>query len=105
MMAGAGAGLCQVIATNPMEIVKIRCQMQALLPVEQRQTTMEVVQGLGIKGMYQGTLATLSRDIPFSLIFFPLYANLKKAFADSKGENRSVDALVLPRKHTHTQPR
>jgi hypothetical protein len=38
--------------------------------------------------MYQGTLATLSRDIPFSLIFFPLYANLKKAFADTKGENR-----------------
>lgn len=48
----------------------------------------QVVKGLGISGMYQGTLATLSRDIPFSLIFFPLYANLKKVFADKKGENR-----------------
>ena len=42
MMAGAGAGFCQVVATNPMELVKIRMQMQALLPPEQRQTTMQV---------------------------------------------------------------
>jgi hypothetical protein len=44
-----------VIATNPMEIVKIRMQMQALLPVEQRQGTMEVVRSLGLKGMYVNT--------------------------------------------------
>ena len=31
-----------MVATNPMEIVKIRMQMQALLPPEQRQTTMQV---------------------------------------------------------------
>lgn len=105
-----------MVATNPMEIVKIRCQMQALKPVAERQTTMQVgrdppttaqppthlllgltagamsrsiqvVRELGLAGMYQGTLATLSRDIPFSLIFFPLYANLKKAFADKNGDN------------------
>lgn len=31
-----GAGFCQVIATNPMEITKIRMQVQATLPKEQR---------------------------------------------------------------------
>ena len=31
-----GAGFCQVIATNPMEITKIRMQVQATLPPEQR---------------------------------------------------------------------
>jgi solute carrier family 25 aspartate/glutamate transporter 12/13 len=94
MAAGAGAGLCQVIATNPMEITKIRMQMQATLPVEQRQTTMQVVNGLGIRGLYQGSLSTLSRDIPFSLIFFPAYANIKKYFADDKGNN-SIGSLLL----------
>lgn len=53
-----------------------------------------MVKGLGVRGMYQGTFATLSRDIPFSLIFFPLYANLKRAFADGKGENRCVAVHV-----------
>lgn len=94
MMAGAGAGLCQVVATNPMEIVKIRMQMQALLPAAERQGTMDVVRGLGLRGMYQGTTATLSRDIPFSLIFFPLYANLKRAFADKTTGDNSIVSLL-----------
>jgi hypothetical protein len=41
-----------VIATNPMEITKIRMQMQALLPEVERQTTMQVVRQMGIKGKY-----------------------------------------------------
>ena len=31
-----GAGFCQCIATNPMEITKIRMQVQATLPKEER---------------------------------------------------------------------
>jgi solute carrier family 25 aspartate/glutamate transporter 12/13 len=78
VLAGGGAGFCQVIATNPMEIVKIRMQMQALLPIAERQSTIEVVKSLGIRGLYMGTLATLARDVPFSILFFPAYANIKK---------------------------
>ena len=43
ILAGAGAGFCQVIATNPMEITKIRMQMQATLPIAERQSTIQVV--------------------------------------------------------------
>ncbi len=44
ILAGAGAGFVQVIATNPMEITKIRMQMQATLPIAERQSTIQVVQ-------------------------------------------------------------
>lgn len=77
-----------------MEIVKIRMQMQALLPVEARQTTVEVIKGLGLKGLYQGTAATLSRDVPFSVLFFPGYANIKAMMADKDGNNSMVSNLV-----------
>jgi hypothetical protein len=70
-----------------MEITKIRMQMQATLPAAERKTTIEVVKSLGVRGMYSGTLATLARDVPFSLLFFPGYANLKTLLADEKGEN------------------
>lgn len=83
-----------VVATNPMEIVKIRMQMQALLPAAERQSTVQVVKGLGLKGLYQGTAATLSRDVPFSILFFPGYANLKASMADEKGNNTMVSNLV-----------
>lgn len=94
MVAGASAGICQVIATNPMEITKIRLQMQATLPIAERQTMLQVVSSLGIRGMYTGTPATLARDVPFSLIFFPGYANIKALLADDKGNNSMASILA-----------
>jgi len=94
MLAGASAGSCQVVATTPMELVKIRMQMQATLPVAERQSTVEVVRNLGIKGCYKGFAATLLRDVPFSFIYFPLYANIKKMMADSKGDTSMGSILT-----------
>lgn len=77
-----------------MEIVKIRMQMQALLPAAERQGTIDVIKGLGLKGLYQGTAATLSRDVPFSVLFFPGYANLKALMADKDGNNSMASNLI-----------
>jgi hypothetical protein len=94
VISGASAGFFQVIATNPMEITKIRLQMQSTLPAAERLNTMQVVKSLGLRGMYQGTLATLSRDVPYSILFFPLYANVKLAMADSNGHNSLGSVLT-----------
>jgi len=85
-LAGAGAGFFQVIATNPMEISKIRLQMQATLPKAEQLTAMQVVKGLGLRGLYRGAPATLARDVPYSLLFFPGYSNLRAVFEDEDGE-------------------
>ncbi|KAK5816349.1 mitochondrial carrier domain-containing protein [Linnemannia elongata] len=89
MLAGATAGFCQVIATNPMEIVKIQMQVagaQKLAPGEQRPTAMGIVRSLGLRGLYRGTPATLMRDVPFSILFFPLNSFLKLQGADEDGK-------------------
>ncbi len=36
-----------------------------------------LVRQLGVTGMYTGVLATLARDVPFSMIYFSLYAQTK----------------------------
>ncbi|WLF79159.1 mitochondrial aspartate-glutamate transporter agc1 [Lodderomyces elongisporus] len=86
ILAGSSAGACQVIFTNPLEIVKIRLQMQGNtkslskpgeIPVKHL-TASQIVRQLGIKGLYKGASACLLRDVPFSAIYFPTYANLKK---------------------------
>ncbi|CAK7892760.1 mitochondrial aspartate-glutamate transporter Agc1p [[Candida] anglica] len=90
ILAGMCAGACQVIFTNPLEIVKIRLQMQGNntkvvnaggpsneIPLK-RLTAGKIVKQLGIKGLYKGASACLLRDVPFSAIYFPTYANLKK---------------------------
>lgn len=84
--AGSSAGACQVIFTNPLEIVKIRLQMQGgassktLNPGEiphKRLTAGQIIRQLGLKGLYKGASACLLRDVPFSAIYFPTYANIK----------------------------
>lgn len=86
ILAGSSAGACQVIFTNPLEIVKIRLQMQGgssskqLAPGEiphKRLSAGQIIKQLGVKGLYKGSSACLLRDVPFSAIYFPTYANLK----------------------------
>ncbi|OAX44927.1 mitochondrial carrier [Rhizopogon vinicolor AM-OR11-026] len=81
LAAGGMAGGCQVIFTNPLEIVKIRLQVQgeaAKLEGAVRKGAVHIVRQLGIVGLYKGASACLLRDIPFSAIYFTAYSHLKK---------------------------
>lgn len=90
MLSGALAGLAQVIATNPMETVKIRMQLATAGATKMsKASTLDVVKELGLRGMYRGSLATLSRDIPFSMIFFQLSSSLKGYFRNSETKTTS----------------
>ncbi|KAF3816490.1 hypothetical protein GH733_014663, partial [Mirounga leonina] len=101
MLAGCGAGICQVVVTCPMEMLKIQLQDAGRLAVHQGSASAhsssrsyttgsasahkrpsasliawELLRTQGLAGLYKGLGATLLRDIPFSIIYFPLFANL-----------------------------
>uniref|UniRef100_A0A8C5MZK4 Mitochondrial glutamate carrier 1 n=1 Tax=Leptobrachium leishanense TaxID=445787 RepID=A0A8C5MZK4_9ANUR len=98
MLAGCGAGTCQVIVTTPMEMLKIQLQDAGRLAAQKKlmaaqansvvtesvprptamQISRELLRSKGIAGLYKGLGATLLRDVPFSMIYFPLFANLNK---------------------------
>ncbi|TFK56855.1 mitochondrial carrier [Heliocybe sulcata] len=81
LIAGGSAGGCQVIFTNPLEIVKIRLQVQGEAAKAEGaipRGAVHIVRSLGLFGLYKGASACLLRDIPFSAIYFPAYSHLKK---------------------------
>ncbi|KAJ3750829.1 mitochondrial carrier domain-containing protein [Lentinula detonsa] len=80
LVAGGTAGGCQVIFTNPLEIVKIRLQVQGEAAKAEGAVprgAMHIIRQLGLVGLYKGASACLLRDIPFSAIYFPAYGHLK----------------------------
>ncbi|XP_068133367.1 mitochondrial glutamate carrier 2 isoform X2 [Hyperolius riggenbachi] len=97
MLAGCGAGTCQVVVTSPMEMLKIQLQDAGRLATRQtiagdgsgtvsqtiqKPSALRIARNLlrtqGISGVYTGLGATLLRDVPFSVIYFPLFANINK---------------------------
>jgi len=93
MAAGGCAGMCQIIITTPMELLKIQlqdagrvaAQMKAagqstehLPKISALSVTRQLVAEKGILGLYKGTQATMLRDVSFSMVYFPLFANLNK---------------------------
>ncbi|KZF25004.1 putative mitochondrial carrier protein [Xylona heveae TC161] len=98
VLAGGCAGGSQVIFTNPLEIVKIRLQVQgeALKSSENapRRSAMWIVKNLGILGLYRGASACLARDVPFSAIYFPTYNHLKRDYF-GESPNKRLGILQL----------
>ncbi|KAJ8012777.1 hypothetical protein DPEC_G00046400 [Dallia pectoralis] len=94
ILAGGAAGGSQVIFTNPLEIVKIRLQVAGEITTSRRVGALSVVRDLGLFGLYKGAKACFLRDIPFSAIYFPVYAHTKAEFADAQGRIGPLQLLT-----------
>lgn len=85
------------IFTNPLEIVKIRLQVQGEavkkgLENAPKRSAMWIIRNLGLVGLYKGASACLLRDVPFSAIYFPTYNHLKR---DMFGESQTKKLGIL----------
>jgi solute carrier family 25 (mitochondrial aspartate/glutamate transporter), member 12/13 len=88
------------VFTNPLEIVKIRLQVQGELTKKAeaavpKRGALWIVKNLGLVGLYKGASACLLRDVPFSAIYFPAYSHLKRdVFGESPQKKLGVLQLL-----------
>jgi len=104
MVSGGCAGACQLLVTNPLEIVKIRMQMQGetarLYDIPKglglhQMSFSEIVADLGASGLYKGAAACLLRDIPFGAIYFPAYAACMDYLVNRDGSAGASSSNIL----------
>eukprot|EP00532_Pseudo-nitzschia_australis_P002421 CAMPEP_0168183150 /NCGR_PEP_ID=MMETSP0139_2-20121125/12335_1 /TAXON_ID=44445 /ORGANISM="Pseudo-nitzschia australis, Strain 10249 10 AB" /LENGTH=822 /DNA_ID=CAMNT_0008104251 /DNA_START=70 /DNA_END=2538 /DNA_ORIENTATION=+ len=109
IISGGCAGACQLLVTNPLEIVKIRMQMQGEtarifqgkgfevpkgLGLHYMSFT-QIIQGFGMTGLYKGAAACLMRDIPFGAIYFPAYAACMDYLVNREGSTGASSSSIL----------
>ena len=72
---------CLLLTGLLLQVTKLRIQLHmAANPTSAVPSALGMARSLGIRGLYQGLPLTLSRDVPYCLIFFPMYANVKVTF-------------------------
>jgi len=90
ILSGCATGASQVVFTAPMEMAKIRMQLQSHpnFTSGPKIKTMTLINEIGYLGLYRGGVACLYRDVAFSGIFFPSFAYLKtKIIKDRKNDS------------------
>ena len=71
LLAGVVAGVATLLATQPMEVLRLRAA------AGDKRGMVAQVREMGIAGIFGNAEATLLRDIPFSALYFPLYCKCK----------------------------
>lgn len=80
---------CAVLA--PAEIVKQRAQVNS--EQNSRQILHDLIKGRDVKGLWQGYLGLLGRNVPVTAIQFVLYENFKGRYRERKVANRTNEML------------
>ncbi|XP_063696419.1 mitochondrial glutamate carrier 1-like isoform X2 [Culicoides brevitarsis] len=95
MLSGGLAGLCQIVVTTPMELLKIqmqdagRTQGKNSSKISASSIALSLFREKGLAGLYKGTGATMLRDVSFSVVYFPMFAilnNMGPRKTDGSGE-------------------
>eukprot|EP00735_Rhodelphis_limneticus_P004740 TRINITY_DN1636_c0_g1::TRINITY_DN1636_c0_g1_i1::g.17733::m.17733 TRINITY_DN1636_c0_g1::TRINITY_DN1636_c0_g1_i1::g.17733 ORF type:complete len:322 (+),score=18.98,sp/Q08DK7/MCATL_BOVIN/38.46/3e-59,sp/Q08DK7/MCATL_BOVIN/31.61/3e-17,sp/Q08DK7/MCATL_BOVIN/41.56/3e-07,Mito_carr/PF00153.22/2.1e-19,Mito_carr/PF00153.22/4.4e-25,Mito_carr/PF00153.22/2.7e-25 TRINITY_DN1636_c0_g1_i1:103-1068(+) len=96
-LAGSVAGLASSVVVCPVELVKLRLQMQgsSLCPNQQHYRGMihcarTIFQQNGIRGLYQGYTSTAIRETPACGIYMSSYEMLKQAFQQRRLANEGI---------------
>lgn len=94
--AGTMSSMAQAMITNPLEVMKIRLQLQGKDEPDPalRKGYFEIGRELGTEGLYKGLLLTLARDIPSVGFFWLGYEGMKRYFGADGADLTTVQYLI-----------
>jgi solute carrier family 25 carnitine/acylcarnitine transporter 20/29 len=94
VLCGMFAGSCNTIAISPVELIRIKLQVQGQEAVKMYSGTIDcfrkIISQYGIKGLYQGYSATLFREAPAFATYFGVYEALMQRSEKKYGNRRNI---------------
>ena len=81
---GAATGVATSLAICPMEVLKVRMQVQVPTPSWTSEAA-HVLHSQGLAGLYRGIGALMLRDVPFNSLFYGTYESICTAMMQFRG--------------------
>lgn len=94
MLIGSVSGFAATIVACPFETVKCRMQINESNCPTKRQTIVSICKELKISGLYSGFSASCSRNIPYYLLFFPLYSRYIDLLGRISSRPREIQGVL-----------
>ena len=91
---GAATGVFTSVAICPMEVLKVRLQVQVPAPTWTSEA-FHVLGSDGVGGLFRGIGALMLRDVPFNALFYGCYESICTAMMQLRGLQRK-DELGTP---------
>ena len=88
LITGAAAGAISNFFFVPMELLKSRAQMSRNGNLNYSNEIARIVNSGGLRGLYRGYWACLSREIPGWAAFFAVYEKLKERISTQNSERK-----------------
>ncbi|OTF78210.1 solute carrier family 25-like protein [Euroglyphus maynei] len=79
-LAGGSARMVAATVISPLEMIRTKMQSQKLSYREIDTAIRQLIRSEGVLRLWNGLNATLLRDVPFSIIYWLNYENLKRLF-------------------------
>lgn len=95
-IAGSASGALALVIYNPVELLKVRAQVNRVESIKYFRATMALLRNEGfIGGVYKGMLALLLRDVPGWGVYFWSYEFLKRQFGMGEAKRNGTDNTKL----------
>lgn len=102
-VCGLFAGFVQTFVSVPVDVLKIRLQLQRAVPGQERYVgplalLRQVVRSEGLVGLMRGTSPTLARDVPSYGVYFVVYEAMHRLLTGHGGHSVATNNKV-PQSH------
>jgi solute carrier family 25 carnitine/acylcarnitine transporter 20/29 len=96
---GMIAGFFTAFSISPVELIRIKMQVQGNQAVKQYSSTIDcfkkIVKNHGLKGIYQGYVSTVFREVPAYAIYFGVYESLMNKNTKAYGRRENIPKLNI----------
>jgi solute carrier family 25 (mitochondrial carnitine/acylcarnitine transporter), member 20/29 len=93
-LAGVGTGALQTLVLSPVELVKVRLQVDAAPGHGPMDTARGILKREGLRGMYRGLTVTALRDAPAHGVYFCTYEYARERLRPAEDDESLATMLV-----------